>query len=136
MVLLGPGMVLLGFGASFAFLTVILASVQGVPEDQAGLASGLVNTSQQMGGALGLAVLASLAASRTESLVEVGSEPVAALNAGFHAAFLLGAVLVAVGAVIAATLLRLPKNGVKVDPTGPAEAPATERDSDAWSRKG
>ena len=54
-----PGMVLLGFGASFAFLTVILASVSGVPERNAGLASGLVNTAQQLGGALGLAVLAS-----------------------------------------------------------------------------
>ena len=82
-----PAMVLLGFGASFAFLTVILASVSGVPEDQAGLASGLVNTSQQMGGALGLAVLASVAAFRTEGLLEAGSAPVAALNAGLHAAF-------------------------------------------------
>jgi hypothetical protein len=57
-----PGMLLLGFGASFAFLTVILASVSGVPERDAGLASGLVNTAHQLGGALGLAVLASVAA--------------------------------------------------------------------------
>ncbi len=124
-------MLLLGFGASFAFLTVILASVQGVPEDEAGLASGLVNTSQQMGGALGLAVLASLAASRTEGLIEAGSQPVAALNAGFHAAFLLGAILVAFGAVLAATLLRLPKAGAEEYSSGPEDIPAKEREADA-----
>jgi MFS family permease len=102
-----PGMLLLGFGASFAFLTVILASVSGVPERDAGLASGLVNTAQQLGGALGLAVLASVAASRTEGLRGAGSEPVAALNAGYHAAFLLSAIFVALAAVLAAALLRL-----------------------------
>ena len=119
-----PAMVLLGFGTSFAFLTVILASVSGVPEDQAGLASGLVNTSQQMGGALGLAVLASVAAFRTEGLLEAGSAPVAALNAGFHAAFLLSAILLALGAVLGATLLRLPKTSAKGDSGDHESAPA------------
>jgi EmrB/QacA subfamily drug resistance transporter len=109
-----PDMVLLGFGASFAFLTVILASVSGVPERDAGLASGLVNTAQQLGGALGLAVLASLAASRTEGLVGAGSEPVAALNGGYHAAFLLSAIFVALAAVLAAALLKLAKDGKEV----------------------
>jgi hypothetical protein len=133
-------MVLLGFGASFAFLTVILASVSGVPEDQAGLASGLVNTSQQMGGALGLAVLASVAAFRTEGLLEAGSAPVAALNAGLHAAFLLSAILLALGAVLGATLLRLPKTGARADSDGPEGVSAKERETggetDAWARKG
>jgi EmrB/QacA subfamily drug resistance transporter len=124
-----PAMVLLGFGASFAFLTVILASVQGVPEDQAGLASGLVNTSQQMGGALGLAALASLAASRTEGRLEAGSEPVAALNAGFHAAFLLGAILLVLAGVLAATLLRLPKVGAGAEANLPEDTPAKEREA-------
>ncbi len=101
-----PGMVLLGLGASFAFLTVILASVSDVPERDAGLASGLVNTAQQLGGALGLAVLASVAASRTEGLGSAGSVPVAALNGGYHAAFLLSAIFVALAAVLAAALLR------------------------------
>jgi len=124
-----PAMVLLGFGASFAFLTVILASVQGVPEDQAGLASGLVNTSQQMGGALGLAALASLAASRTEGRLEAGSEPVAALNAGFHAAFLLGAILLVLAGVLAATLLRLPKVGAGAEANLPEDTRAKEREA-------
>ncbi len=124
-----PAMVLLGFGASFAFLTVILASVSGVPEDQAGLASGLVNTSQQMGGALGLAVLASVAAFRTENLLEAGSAPAAALNAGFHAAFFLSAILLALGVVLGATLLRLPKTGAKADSGGHESVPAKERET-------
>jgi sugar phosphate permease len=102
-----PGMLLLGFGASFAFLTVILASVSGVPERDAGLASGLVNTAQQLGGALGLAMLASIAASRSEGLASAGSEPVAALNGGYHAAFLLSAILIALATVLAAALLRV-----------------------------
>ena len=109
-----PGMVLLGFGASFAFLTVILASVSGVPERDAGLASGLVNTAQQLGGALGLAVLASVAASHTESIGGVGSAPVAALNGGYHTAFLLSAIFVALAAVLAAALLRLDTDGKEV----------------------
>ena len=116
-----PAMVLLGVGASFAFLTVILASVSGVPEDQAGLASGLVNTAQQLGGALGLAVLASVAATRTGGLLEAGSAPVAALNAGFHLAFLLGAVFVVLAAVLAATLLRLPKVDAGAYSAGPED---------------
>jgi EmrB/QacA subfamily drug resistance transporter len=113
-----PAMVLLGFGASFSFLTAILASVSGVPEDQAGLASGLVNTSQQMGGALGLAVLASVAAFRTEGLLRAGSDHVAALNAGFQAAFFLSAILIALGAILGATLLRLPKAAAKAGSGG------------------
>jgi MFS family permease len=99
-----PGMLLLGVGAAFAFMAVILASTTGVPEDEAGLASGLVNTSQQMGGALGLAALAAVAA----YTASIAGSDVAALNSGYHAAFLAGAGLVVLGAVIAAAILRLP----------------------------
>jgi EmrB/QacA subfamily drug resistance transporter len=104
-----PGMLLLGVGASFAFMAVILASTAGIPEGEAGLASGFVNTSQQIGGALGLAALAAVAAAYTAGLD--GFRPaVAALNSGYHAAFLVGAGLVVLGALIAATMLRLPKD--------------------------
>ena len=100
-----PGMLVLGVGASFAFMAIILASTTGVPPHEAGLASGLVNTSQQMGGALGLAALAAAAAAYTASIA--GSRPtLAALNSGYHAAFLLGAGGLILGALIAATLLR------------------------------
>ena len=102
-----PGMLVLGTGASFAFMAVILASTAGVPGEEAGLASGLVNTSQQMGGALGLAVLAAVSAAYTAGIAGSGSD-VAVLNAGYHAAFLAGTGCVVLAAVIAATLLRLP----------------------------
>ena len=103
-----PGMLVLGVGAAFGFMAVILASTAGVPEREAGLASGLVNTSQQMGGALGLAALAALAA-YAAGIADVRSD-VSALNSGYHAAFLAGAGCVVLGALIAALLLRLPKD--------------------------
>jgi EmrB/QacA subfamily drug resistance transporter len=103
-----PGMVLVGAGLSFVFLTVLLASVVGVPEGEAGLASGLINTSQQMGGALGLAVLASVAAARSGA-AEGAAGSAAALNAGYHAAFLIGAASVLVALVLACALLHPPK---------------------------
>ena len=77
-----------------------------VEPEESGLASGIVNTAFMMGGALGLAVLASLAASRTDSGLASGDTADAALNSGFHAAFLGGAVFAVVGAVLAAALLR------------------------------
>jgi EmrB/QacA subfamily drug resistance transporter len=101
-----PGMLVLGVGAAFGFMAVILAATADVPEEEAGLASGLVNTSQQMGGALGLAALAAVAAYVTGSAAPEGN--VAALNAGYHAAFLAGAGCVVLGALFAAVLLRLP----------------------------
>jgi hypothetical protein len=75
------------------------------PQD-AGLASGVVNTAFMMGGALGLAVLASLSASRTESLRDAGDGALAALTGGYHAAFVVGAVFAAGAAVLGAVLLR------------------------------
>jgi EmrB/QacA subfamily drug resistance transporter len=104
-----PGMLVLGVGAAFGFMAVILASTAGVPEKEAGLASGLVNTSQQMGGALGLAVLAAVAAVYTGSVAGRRLDALAALNSGYHAAFLAGAGCVVLGALIAATLLLPPK---------------------------
>jgi EmrB/QacA subfamily drug resistance transporter len=103
-----PGMILLGFGAGIAFNPVLLAAMSGVKPSDSGLASGIVNTSFMMGGALGLAILASLAAARSTSLLAAGASQVAALNGGLHAAFLLGALCAAVAATMGYALLRLP----------------------------
>jgi EmrB/QacA subfamily drug resistance transporter len=101
-----PSMILLGFGAGMAFNPMLLASMSDVEPSESGLASGVVNTSFMMGGALGLAILASLAASRTSSLVAIGNGPVAALNSGYHVAFVVGAAFAAVAAGLGAVLLR------------------------------
>jgi MFS family permease len=87
---------------------VLLAAMSDVAPEEAGLASGLVNTSFMMGGALGLAILASLAASRSASLLASGANQLASLNGGLHAAFLVGALCAAVAATMGYTLLRLP----------------------------
>jgi EmrB/QacA subfamily drug resistance transporter len=101
-----PSMILLGFGAGIAFNPVLLAAMSDVDPSESGLASGLVNTSFMMGGALGLAVLASIAASRTHTLRLGGAGELSALTGGYHVAFLVGAAFAAAGAVIGGTLLR------------------------------
>ena len=101
-----PSMILLGLGAGMAFNPVLLAAMGDVNPAEAGLASGVVNTSFMMGGAVGLAVLASVAASRTSTLLDAGHSEVAALTGGYHVAFLLGAIFAAAAAVLGATLLR------------------------------
>ncbi len=101
-----PGMLILGIGGGITFNPILLAAMSGVEPTEAGLASGVVNTSFMMGGALGLAVLASLAASRTESLTNSGHGPLAALNGGYHVAFLVGAAFAVVAAAVGAALIR------------------------------
>jgi predicted MFS family arabinose efflux permease len=101
-----PSMILLGFGAGMAFNPMLLASMSDVEPSESGLASGVVNTSFMMGGALGLAILASLAASRTSNLLSSGDGPVAAINGGYHVAFVVGAVFAAAAGVLGAVLLR------------------------------
>lgn len=101
-----PGMLLLGLGAGIAFNPMLLAAMSDVEPSQSGLASGVVNTAFMMGGALGLAVLASLAAARTAALAGAGAAPVAALAGGYRATFLAGAVIAAVAAALAAALVR------------------------------
>ena len=100
-----PSMMLLGLGAGTAFNPVLLAAMSDVDQSEAGLASGVVNTSFMMGGAVGLAVLASLAQSRTESLRASGDGVLTALTGGYHAAFLLGAVFALAAAALGAFLL-------------------------------
>src|SRR5579864_653136 len=101
-----PSMILLALGGGIAFNPVLLAAMNDVEPQEAGLASGLVNTTFMMGGALGLAVLASIAASRTSHLRAGGDGPLAALVGGYHLAFLVGAVFALGGAVLGSTLLR------------------------------
>jgi EmrB/QacA subfamily drug resistance transporter len=101
-----PSMILLGLGAGMALNPVLLAAMNDVEPNDAGLASGVVNTSFMMGGALGLAILASLAASRSETLLGSGDSRLAALTGGYHAAFLAGAIFAATAAVLGAVLLR------------------------------
>ena len=100
-----PSMLLLGFGAGMAFNPVLLAAMNDVEPTEAGLASGVVNTSFMMGGALGLAVLASVAASRTSALDDTEGH-LAALTGGYHLAFLVGAIFAALAATLGGLLLR------------------------------
>ena len=99
-------MILLGFGAGMAFNPLLLAAMSDVAPEQSGLASGVVNTAFMMGGALGLAVLASLASSRTDSLAASGDSHLAALNGGYHAAFLVGGIFAAAAASVGALFFR------------------------------
>ena len=92
-------------GLGFSFVPVTIAAVSGVEPDEAGLASGLINTSQQVGGALGLAVLTAVWTSRTDPLLEQGAPPPVALTEGFQNAFLAGAGIAVLGAVLAAVLI-------------------------------
>jgi MFS family permease len=101
-----PGMLLLGAGAGIAFNPLLIAAMSDVRDDESGLASGVVNTAFMMGGALGLAVLASVAAGWTETLLERGVASTAALNGGYQAAFLVGAVFTALGAILGGVALR------------------------------
>ena len=101
-----PGMLILGIGGGITFNPILLAAMSGVQPSEAGLASGVVNTSFMFGGALGLAVLASAAASRTDSLESAGHSAVEALNGGYHLAFMIGAGFALLAMVVAAALIR------------------------------
>ncbi|MGI8572231.1 MAG: MFS transporter [Solirubrobacteraceae bacterium] len=103
--ILGPSL-LAAFGLGFAFVPVTIAAVTGTEPSEAGLASGLINTSQQVGGALGLAILATVANSRTQSLFHTGVHSASvALTKGFDRAFLVGAGFAIVGAILAAVMI-------------------------------
>jgi EmrB/QacA subfamily drug resistance transporter len=107
-------MVLLGTGAGLCFPALMTLAMSGATKSDSGLASGLVNTTTQVGGAIGLAVLATLATERTDALRASGETAASALNSGFHLAFLIGAALTGVAIVVAVGLLR------------PDEAPQSE----------
>ncbi len=101
-----PVMLVLGLGIGVCFPALMTLAMSGATREDAGLASGLVNTTAQVGGALGLAVLATLAASRSDDLLVDGTARLAALTSGYHRAFLVGALLVAAAVAVAAKVLR------------------------------
>jgi EmrB/QacA subfamily drug resistance transporter len=124
---LAPGFILAGVGLGFSFVPVQIASLIGVTHDEAGIASGLINTSQQVGGALGVAVLSTITFTRYDSYLGDHGNNLAlipnALVDGFHVAFLVGAGLALIGLV--ATLLFIPKD-VKSEQPVPAGEPAID----------
>jgi EmrB/QacA subfamily drug resistance transporter len=121
-----PSMILLGLGAGTAFNPVLLAAMSDVDPSEAGLASGVVNTSFMMGGAVGLAVLASLAQSRTDSLRASGDGALTALTGGYHAAFVLGSLFAVAAAALGALLLNPGPQFSGEHEGAPAGRPLTE----------
>jgi EmrB/QacA subfamily drug resistance transporter len=119
-----PAMLILGLGVGVAMNPVLLAAMSDVAPEESGLASGVVNTSFMMGGALGLAVLASLASSHTDGLLASGDGPLAALNGGYGLAFLVGAGFAAAAAVLGALLLRAGRPAAAPEDDEPLAVPA------------
>jgi EmrB/QacA subfamily drug resistance transporter len=101
-----PGFLLIGFGIGFSFVPISIAALAGVQPAEAGLASGLINTTQQIGGALGIAALSTIATTRTEDAVGSGTALPSALVDGFQAAFVAGAGIALLGVVAALVLIR------------------------------
>ncbi len=101
-----PGFLVISVGMAFSFVSVSIAALAGIPAKDAGIASGLINTSQQIGGALGIAVLSSVAVAHTTDATKAGDAVPQALTSGFQAAFWVGAGIAAVGVVAALGLIR------------------------------
>jgi predicted small integral membrane protein len=101
-----PGFLLVGLGIGFAFVPISIAALAGVKAHEAGLASGLINTSQQIGGALGIAALSTIATSHTSDALAAGTAAPVALVDGFTAAFWAGVGIAALGVVAALALIR------------------------------
>jgi EmrB/QacA subfamily drug resistance transporter len=121
-----PVMLLLGFGAGLSFPSLMTLAMSSATPSDSGLASGLINTTVQVGGAIGLAVLATLATTRTDALRADGVSNASALTSGYHLAFLVGASLVAVGIGVAAAVIR----------TDPARAGAAEHEAERQPGRG
>jgi len=121
-----PPMLVTGLGIGTSFPSLMTLAMSGATPEDSGLASGVVNTSAQVGGAVGLAVLATLATGRTDDLLAGGSTQAAALNSGYHLAYVVGAALVGVALVLAIAFLRAPAPQTEheaaiPDPTAGAE---------------
>jgi EmrB/QacA subfamily drug resistance transporter len=116
-----PLMVLLGLGAGTSFPALMKLAMSSATPQDAGLASGLVNTSAQVGGAIGLAVLATVSSSRTETLAAEGEAAAAALTGGFHVAFVVAAVLVVASIVVALVVCEEVDEEAAMPPQAPGE---------------
>jgi EmrB/QacA subfamily drug resistance transporter len=114
-----PGFLLTGVGLGFSFVPVSIAALTGVPDNLAGVASGLINTSQQIGGALGVAILSTVATTRTQSLT--GENPINALTDGFQAAFAVAAGMALVGLVATLVLVRTGRQPQQIGQAAVAE---------------
>jgi EmrB/QacA subfamily drug resistance transporter len=121
-----PGFLLVGFGLGFSFVPISIAALAGVQRSEAGLASGLINTSQQIGGALGIAALSTIATSRTSDALASGSAPPDALVHGFNGAFVAGVAIAALGIVAALTLIRRDELEQQAEEPAPEAEPALD----------
>jgi MFS family permease len=101
-----PGFLLVGVGLGFAFVPVSIAALAGVRPDQAGLASGLINTSQQIGGALGVAIMTTVATNKTGDMLAAGADRLHAFTEGYSRAFLAGGVFAAISLVATLVVIR------------------------------
>jgi MFS family permease len=101
-----PGFLLIAVGLGFSFVPISIAALAGVQPAEAGLASGLINTSQQIGGALGIAALSAIATSTTSDEVSAGTAPALALTNGFTAAFIAGGIVAFAGILVALFVVR------------------------------
>jgi EmrB/QacA subfamily drug resistance transporter len=119
-----PPFLLIGVGVGTSFPAIMTLAMSGATPEDAGLASGLVNTSMQVGGSIGLAVLATLSTERTSSLLADGEGQLQALNSGYHVAYLIGAGLAAIAVAIAVFVLRdpapeaMPAHAAEPEPAG------------------
>ena len=117
-----PGFLAVGIGIPFAFIPVTIAALAGVTHEKAGLASGLINTSQQVGGAIGTAVLSTVAFTHAKTLLQHGDSPAAATTSGFQWGFWVAAVIWAAGLVASIVFVRREE----VAQAGAAELPVSQ----------
>ena len=116
-----PVTLLLGIGVGSSFPALMTLAMSGATREDAGLASGLINTTAQVGGALGLAVLATVSSTRSDTLIDRGESTASALTSGYHLAFLIGAALVALAIIIAIAVLEPTERAEERAAGGPRE---------------
>jgi hypothetical protein len=124
-----PVMLLLGIGAGLAFPALMMLAMSGATPSDAGLASGLINTTTQVGGAIGLAVLATVSTERTNGLLADGHSNASALNSGYHLAYLIGAVAIAAAIVVALTVVRSAVPATVAEPSAESETGYVEAEA-------